>query len=419
MMAAGQVTMTSGDPHLRPTTEDQVRDAVAWAAAEKTPLEIVGHGSKRAIGRPMQTAETLSLADLKDVTLYEPDELVLAAFAGTPLAELEALLAENNQRFEFEPMDYGPLLGEEPGRGTIGGMLAANLAGPRRLKAGAARDHVLGIRCVTGRGEIVKSGGRVVKNVTGYDLSKGLAGSWGTLAVLTEVTMKVLPRAQTEATLVLFGLTDSDATAAMSLAMGSSGEVASAAHLPESVKGRFIDGQLPRAATVLRLEGFGPSVDYRFERLAQLLAPFGPTERLDDALSRQLWQEVRDVKPFADGTMRPVWRVSVAPMEGHALVAALRLKAGIDAFYDWQGGLVWLRMEAGADAVGLRQAIRAVGGGHATLVRAAPELRRSVDVFEPQPGPLAALSARLKAEFDPIGILNPGRMAALKAPEPA
>ena len=156
MMAAGQVTMTSGDPHLRPTTEDQVRDAVAWAAAEKTPLEIVGHGSKRAIGRPMQTAETLSLADLKGVTLYEPDELVLAAFAGTPLAELEALLAENNQRFEFEPMDYGPLLGEEPGRGTIGGMLAANLAGPRRLKAGAARDNVLGIRCVTGRGEIVK-----------------------------------------------------------------------------------------------------------------------------------------------------------------------------------------------------------------------------------------------------------------------
>jgi glycolate oxidase FAD binding subunit len=395
---------------FRPVSEEQVRDTVAWAVSETAPLEIVGHGSKRALGRPMQTAATLDLSDLTGVTLYEPEELVLAAKAGTPLAELEALLAERNQEFQFEPMDYGPLLGEAPGRGTIGGMLSTNLAGPRRLKVGAARDHVLGIRCVTGRGEVIKSGGRVVKNVTGYDLSKGLAGAWGTLGVLTEVTMKVMPRPQTETTIVVAGLDDAAGTEAMAAALGSSAEVASAAHLPESVRGRVLERAFTKAATVLRLEGFAPSVDYRFEKLAALLSPYGAVERLDADLSRRLWREIRDVTPFADGTMRPVWRVSVAPMTGYQLVATLRLKLGVDAFYDWQGGLVWLRMEAGPDAEFLRATIKALGGGHATLVRAAPELRDTVPVFEPQPGPLAALSMRLKEQFDPAGILNPGRM---------
>ena len=408
--------VTSADEvSFRPVSEDQVRDTVAWALAEKAPLEIAGHGSKRAIGRPMQTANTLSLADLSGlsgVTLYEPDELVLSAAAGTPVATIEETLAANGQELQFEPMDYGPLLGGEPGEGTLGGLLSANLSGPRRLKAGAARDHVLGVRCVTGRGDIVKSGGRVVKNVTGYDLSKGLAGSWGTLAVLTEITMKVMPRAETEATLVVTGLTDAEAAEAMAVAMGSSAEVAGAAHLPESVKGRFIDGMLAGPSTVLRIEGFAPSVDYRFEKLAGLLSRFGNVDRIDAEMSARLWREIRDVKPFWDNGRRPVWRVSVAPTMGHQLVAALRLKAGIDAFYDWQGGLVWLRMEAAPEPDLVRRTIRALGGGHATLVRASPELRTAVEVFEPQPAPLAALSRRLKEQFDPENILNPGRMVA-------
>ncbi|WP_099866204.1 glycolate oxidase subunit GlcE [Pararhizobium haloflavum] len=397
---------------LRPTTEDGVRDAVAWAISERAPLEIVGHGSRRAIGRPMQTAETLSLADLSGVTLYEPEELVLSARAGTPLADLSTLLAERGQQFQFEPMDYGPLLAEPPGVGTLGGMAASNLSGPRRLKAGAARDHVLGMRFVTGRGDIVKAGGRVVKNVTGYDLSKGLCGSWGTLGAMTEVTMKVMPRPETEATLVLSGLDDGEATEAMAVAMGSSAEVASAAHLPESVKGRFLDKALAASSTVLRLEGFAPSVEYRFSRLAALLKPFGPAERLDGDESQRLWREIRDVEPFCDGTARPVWRVAVAPSVGHQLVGALRLRVGVDAFYDWQGGLVWLRMEAEPGAELLRATIRALGGGHATLIRASREDRASIPVFEPQPAPLAALAGRLKAQFDPHGILNPGRMAS-------
>ena len=395
-----------------PNTPEEVLDTVRWAASEETPLEILGRGTKRAIGHPVQTEHTLELSKLAGVTLYEPEELVLSARAGTPLAEIEALLEARHQEFAFEPMDYAPLLGGEAGQGTIGGVLSANLSGPRRIKAGAARDHVLGVHAISGRGEAFKSGGRVVKNVTGYDLSKGLAGAWGTLAVVTDVTFKVLPRSETEATLVLRGLTEEQAAHAMALAMGSAGEVAGAAHLPESVTGRVLDGALRgKGSTLLRLEGFGSSVAYRFDLLARLLEANGTVERLEEGQSRTLWREIRDCMPFADGTQRPVWRVSLAPFQAHHLVMALRMQAAVDAFYDWQGGLVWLRMEGDPEAQTLRQLIARVGGGHATLVRALLPVRASTAVFQPQPPALAALSARLKAQFDPKGILNPGRMA--------
>ncbi|WEX08471.1 FAD-binding protein [Chelativorans sp. AA-79] len=396
-----------------PETSAEVLNVVRWAAAEEAPVEVIGHGSKRGIGRPAQTEHTIDLTKLAGVTLYEPEELVLSAKAGTPIAEIERLLAEHNQQFAFEPMDYAPLLGGEAGRGTIGGALAANLSGPRRIKAGAARDHVLGVHAVSGRGEAFKSGGRVVKNVTGYDLSKGLAGSWGTLAVVTDVTFKVLPSAETEKTLVVTGLDDAQAASAMAEAMGSSGEVSGAAHLPVTVIGRVLDGALsPEARTVLRVEGIGPSVDYRLDLLARLLGPHGAVDILEEEESRILWREIRDCRPFADGTPAPVWRISMAPTEGYKLVDAFRRAAGANAFYDWQGGLVWLRMEADPEAEVLRGLISHFGGGHATLVRASPAIKAAVPTFQPQPPALAALSARLKEQFDPKNILNPGRMAA-------
>ncbi|TPJ79231.1 glycolate oxidase subunit GlcE [Mesorhizobium sp. B2-6-2] len=395
-----------------PCTAAEVLSTVQWAAAEGTPLEILGHGSKRGIGRPLQTEHTLDLSRLTGVTLYEPAELVLSARAGTPLAEIEKLLAENGQQFAFEPMDYGPLLGNEPGKGTIGGVLASNLSGPRRLKAGAARDHILGVAAVSGRGEAFKSGGRVVKNVTGYDLSKLMANSWGTLAVLTDVTFKVLPAAETEVTLAIRGLLDDAAVAAMALALGSSAEVSSAAHLPERVAAKVAGGKHGSdAATLLRVEGFGPSVVYRIEALKRLLGKAGPLEEIAGEASKTIWLDIRDCRPFADGGARPVWRVSMAPSEAHHMVMALRMQAAVDAFYDWQGGLVWLSMrEDDPEADLLRGLIRKYGGG-ATLVRASAPHRAALPVFEPQPPHLAALSARLKAEFDPKQILNPGRMA--------
>ena len=395
-----------------PNTAEEVLETIQWAVSEETPLEIFGHGSKRGIGQPLQTEHTLDLSRLAGITLYEPEELVLSAKAGTPVAGIEAALREHNQELAFEPMDYGPLLGGKAGRGTLGGLLAANLSGPRRLKAGAARDHVLGVHAVSGRGEGFKSGGRVVKNVTGYDLSKGLAGSWGTLAVATDITMKVLPAAETETTLCIAGLDDPGATEAMATAMGSSAEVSGAAHLPEGVVGRFIDGAFSGGGqTALRVEGFGPSVTYRIDLLARLLRGYGTIGTLEGDASRRLWREIRDCQPFADGTPAPVWRVSVTPSRGHELVDAYRRAAGANVYYDWQGGLIWMRMEADPEAEILRKMIAHFGGGHATLVRAPLAVRAATPVFEPQSPALAALSTRLREQFDPKGILNPGRMA--------
>lgn len=396
-----------------PTTPAEVLDAVQWAVSEEAPVEVRGHGSKRDIGRPPQTEHAIDLSRLTGITLYEPEELVLSARAGTPLAEIEALLKRHGQQLAFEPMDYGPLLGGESGRGTIGGVLATNLSGPRRIKAGAARDHILGVHAVSGRGEAFKSGGRVVKNVTGYDLSKLMAGSWGTLAVFTDVTFKVLPAAETEVTLAVRGLEDDSMAAALAVAMGSSCEVSGAAHLPEGVAEKVIGGALgSRSAIVLRIEGFGPSVTYRAGRLRDILKGAPAIDELPVELSRQLWRDIRDCMPFADGAEKPVWRVSVAPSEGWKLALALRMEAPAMAFFDWQGGLVWLRMEGDHEADLVRHLVVKRGGGHATLVRAPATARAAVPVFEPQPPALAALTKSVKEQFDPKGILNPGRMAA-------
>jgi glycolate oxidase FAD binding subunit len=398
---------------LKPRDAKEVEDAVRWAISNEKALEVMGTGSKRAIGRPSQTDFTLDLSGLSGVTLYEPDELVLSARAGTPLAEIEALLDKNNQELAFEPVDYGPMLGKPAGEGTIGGVLAGNLSGPRRIRAGAARDHFLGLSAVTGRGDTIKSGGRVVKNVTGYDLCKVMAGSWGTLAVMTDVTIKVLPKAETQATVVVSGLDDKRAAAAMAAAMGSSCEVSAAAHLPDHVVSWFDGFPASEASTVLRVEGFAPSVAHRKNALTVLMKPFGPVAVLDAEPSRALWRSVRQVKAFAGphSNDRPLWRISMAPSLGHEL--AMRLTPAAQMFYDWAGGLVWVAMPVAnePDVAAVRGAVAALGG-HATLVRTPASVRAACDVFEPGEPALAALSRRIKESFDPKRILSPGRMWA-------
>lgn len=393
------------DATLKPRDTRQVEEAVKWAAAEEQPLEIVGHGSKRDLGRPVQAAHVLDLSDLTGIESYEPAELVLTVKAGTPIADVEKLVDDNGQELSFEPMDYGPLLGGEPGRGTIGGALASNLSGPRRIKAGAARDHILGMEAVSGRGEIFNSGGKVVKNVTGYDLPRALCGAYGTLAVASTVTVKVNPKPETSATFQLTGLSEQDGINALCTAMGSSAEVSGAAHLPSD-----IDGSVSR--TILRLEGFATSVDYRFKTLQKLLGEFGTPDRLMQPESETLWRSVRDVAPFT-GSDVPVWRISLTPTSGPQFVKRLKDQFDLKSYFDWSGGLVWLTCPDGdIREAQIRSVLTELGGGHATLVRAAPSVRSNVSVFQPQPGPLAALSKRLKEQFDPIGILNPGRMVS-------
>src|SRR3954469_952141 len=354
-----------------PSTEQDAAAIVTEAAARRTPLSLVGGGTKADIGRPAQTAATLSAAALTGVTLYEPAEMVIGARAGTPLAEVVWTLAEKGQELTFEPMDYRPLLGST-GEPTIGGVAATNLSGPRRIMAGAARDSLIGVRFVNGQGEVIKSGGRVMKNVTGLDLVKGLSGSWGTLGFFTEVIFKVLPRAERIATLVLRGLDDARAVEALSLAIGSPFEVTGAAHLPANLDGGG-------ARTLIRIEGFSVSIDYRLGELKRLLKRFGAAEVVEADAAVALWRSIRDVGSLAEPRDRAVWRVSAAPTQGPAVMAQVSRVLDARWFYDWGGGLVWIATSpaGAARAAAIRGAVRKTGGP-ATLVRAPAEGRAAV-----------------------------------------
>nr|WP_244645483.1 glycolate oxidase subunit GlcE [Salinarimonas ramus] len=372
---------------------------VTDAAARSVPLAISGGATKAGVGRPAQTQETVSTTGLSGITLYEPAELVIGARAGTPLAEVEATLAEKNQRLAFEPADWRALLGTS-GEPTIGAVAAANVSGPRRIMVGAARDALIGVRFVNGRGEAVKNGGRVMKNVTGLDLVKTIAGSWGTLGVLTEVTFKVLPMPERTATLVYPGLDDARAVSALSAALGSPYEVTGAAHLPG-------DG-----GTLIRIEGFEASVRYRLGELRTLLSEYGEPALVENADGEALWRGVRDVGPLVQPADRAVWKISTAPTRAPALTASIAMRIEARWLYDWGGGLVWLATEPSeAAARVVREATRA-HRGHATLIRAPADLRAAIDVFEPLPEAMMRLTKGLKASFDPKGIFEPGRMYA-------
>ena len=379
---------------LAPRDEADLVEAIAAAVAEGSALAVEGEGSKRGFGHAIEARRRLSTAAMRGVSLYEPAELVLTAGAGTPLREIQGLLDQQGQQLAFEPADYGLILGGPADRGTIGGAIAINASGPRRIKAGAARDHVLGFRAVSGRGEPFKSGGRVMKNVTGYDLCKLMAGSHGTLGVISEMTVKVLPKPETEETVVFQGLDDAAAVALMTVASGLTAEVSGFAHLPEE-GGR----------TGLRLEGPGVSVASRRESL--LVRFGGEAEVLAEAASGAFWEAVRDVRMLA-GRGEQLWRLSVAPADGAAVVARLAERGVPIAgrLYDWAGGLVWLAVGAGRHASAIREGL----AGHATCIRAPDAVRAAEAVFHPQPPALAALSRRVKESFDPKRVLNPGRM---------
>jgi glycolate oxidase FAD binding subunit len=403
---------------VAPTDLGELRDAVADALAAAEPLELVAGGSKRGLGRPLQLPRTLDLSRLATIRDYQPTELVLTAAAATPLEEVEAALAAAGQMLAFEPPDWAALQGlpvSAAGRRTLGGVLVCNLSGPRRIKAGAARDHLLGFRGVSGRGEIFKAGGKVVKNVTGYDLCKLMAGSYGTLAALEEVTVKVLPRPEAASTVMLCGLDGAAGVRYLGRALASPHEVSGAAYLPSTSAAALTSLPPMAGVAALRLEGPAPSVSYRRERmLAELAAKYEATT-LDNEATAIFWQVIRDAAAFAEHPDRAVWRVSCAPSRGAELGEAISRRLDTKWYLDWGGGLLWAAIAEAEDggAAVIRAAIRGAderGTGHATLVKGPPELRRAVPVFEPQPPPLAALAARVKESFDPRRILNPGRM---------
>jgi glycolate oxidase FAD binding subunit len=395
-----------------------VENAVLEAIASKEPVEIIGHGSKRTIGQPTKLRVALDVSSLNTVTSYEPSELFVSAQAGAPVVDVISLVESQNQQFSFEPVNMGPLLGTND-FGTIGGMLGTGFAGPRRVKAGGVRDHLLGAIAISGFGTSFKVGGKVVKNVTGYDLCKLLTGSWGTLAVTIEATMRVTPAADSQRTLVLRGLDDLAANRAMTTALSSPFDVSGAAHLPKSTYRSRNDGldeitSESGPLTLLRVEGVSVSTIHRAESLRQLLKPLGATEITEDVASVALWRSIRDAQPFArKGALGAwqVWRIVCPPASGGALGQALVRETGGEATYDWGGGLIWLAVPNERDAqAGLVRRHVEAARGHATLIRAAEDVRRDVDVFQPQPIGIAALSERIRCNFDPEAILNRGRL---------
>lgn len=393
------------DGTLAPPDEDGVIAAVLAARWAREPLQVEGRGTKRAMLRPVQAARSLSTRNLQGVTLHAPQELIVSARAGTTIPDLEAKLAEGGQWIISEPPDLSGLLGE--GVQTIGGVVATNLSGPRRVAWGATRDHVMGLRFVNGAGELTRAGGRVLKNVTGLDMCKLLAGSHGTLGIITEVTLKVLPMTESTGSVLLPGLDAVRGVAALSAALGSPYGVSGAAWLPADAAARVpeLAGQGPVA--LVRIEDFAASVEYRLGRLVSGLATYGGGRVLDDATSRAAWRAIRDAVPLRAEPDDAVWRVSVRPSAGPAVLDAVQT-AGARGYLDWGGGLVWV---AGPPALHDTVA-SAAGRGTWTLLRAPEPVRAAVRVVPPEPDALHRITRRVKAALDPDGILNPGRIYA-------
>ncbi|MEW9856400.1 FAD-binding protein [Novosphingobium sp. M1R2S20] len=379
---------------MQPSTAEDVRECVLNTLEAKDTVEIRGGGTKAGFGKPVQPARILDMRGLSGIVDYDPPELVLTVLPGTPLTDVRAALNELGQALAFDPFDHGPVYGMDEGAATIGGVVAAGVAGSQRLTSGSARDHLLGFKAVSGRGEAFVGGAKVVKNVTGYDLPKIMAGSWGRLAVLTELTLKVLPKPPERLTLALRDLPDDRAVAVMARALGSPAEVAAAAHV--------IGDPEVGTVTLLRLQGVRPSVAARALQLEALLGLEGEVQRLPEPLAARLWKEVTNVTALGTG---PLWRISVPPTAGPAIARRVREMGG-RYLLDWGGGLVCAVVEG--ESATLRTAAREAGG-HATLVRADPALRAETPAFHPAPVGVAALEERVRRSFDPQGIFETGR----------
>ena len=396
------------------TEEKQIQEILDWALAGGHGLALQGGGTKNAIGRPMDVAQILDLSGLAGVEMYEPAELVMKAKAGTKISEIKSLLRQSGQELAFDPPDYGPLLGAAADEGTLGGIFSANLSGSRRIKAGSARDHLLGVEGFTGRGTTFHTGSRVMKNVTGYDLCKLVAGSYGTLAIATSLTFKVLPKPEKIRTVLLYGAPLDAAARFMTGGLSSVHDISSAAYLPADIAALSEIDYVRDAKTsvlALKIEGPGPSAEFRCKAVRKMMMSYGEVEELHGVNSMAFWQFTGNVTPFA-GSDAPLWTLSVPPAAAAKTVAVITRQIPEASYYlDWSGGLIWLQLpdgveEGGADT--LRGALQ--NGGHATLIRGSLDLRQKIAPFQPQASAIAKISARIKEGFDPQNILNPGRM---------
>lgn len=389
------------------TREDELVDAVRASRASGRTLEITGAGTKRGLGNPVASDDLLDVSALTGITAYEPEELVLTARAGTTLAEIEAAISEKHQRLGFDPADWGPLFGAAPRSGTVAGAFCADTSGSARVRYGAARDHLLGFRAVNGFGEAYKGGGRVVKNVTGFDLPKLMCGGFGTLGPLSEVTLRLVPRAARALTLAVRDVTPDRGLALIRRVWATPLEATGLAFVPACAAASFpmLEG-VGAGAALMRLDG---APDVLTEKQAALDALIDGHDAAEIADGDALFAYIGSGGAFV-GSEIDVWRVAVPPAQS---VEAAQALAGTRWLADWAGGLIWVGTSGTDEGTATRlRHIAARANGHATLLRAPDAARASVPVFPPQAPALAALTASVRAAFDPLGLFNPGRMGA-------
>jgi glycolate oxidase FAD binding subunit len=379
---------------LSPINEAEIADAVHGAAEKGTSFEIVSGGTKRDYGRPLVADAVLDVSALSGVVKYEPEELVLTVRAATPIAEIQAVLAEKKQMLGFEPADWGPLFDAEPGRGTLAGAVATNATGARRVKAGAVRDHIIGCRFVNGKGEIIKAGGQVIKNVTGFDLPKLMCGAFGTLGVLTEITMRVSPLPERVAALTI-----------SCPAKEGLDSLREAMRLPLDVSGLAYFPNARNGDAIIRVEGTESAVE---QKLAELQKRFAGHDAkvLPETDTQNAYRDISNGAAFV-GAATGIWRVCVPAANAHEAFTAMGPTQWVA---DWAGGLLWLGLPADTETAAKLRNITARLGGHATLMRGSNDSRANLAVFEPETSTRAPLTRSVKAAFDPRRVLNPSRM---------
>jgi glycolate dehydrogenase FAD-binding subunit len=412
-VAANELGENLLDSVLRPAADWELASFLGEATASQTAVEIIGGHTKRQFGRPRYGESAISTHILRGIRSYNPVERIITVQAGCLVADLERELAEHGQMLGFEPVDMAAVFGDEVGGATVGGVICSNLAGSRRIAVGGVSDNLLGVKAVAGTGEVFHSGGAVSRGAAGIDLKRIMTGSWGTLAALVEVSLRVHAMPEDTRTIVLFGLSEEIAVEAMSSALLTSTGVTGTIHLEPNIAARLWSEELRepgQSVTALRLENRSKVSAKRLDDLKDALRAYGEMLVLENDQSLGLWHELRQLRVLPSSN-KPLWRISAIPSKAFQVVTAIRRYMSVDAVYDWSGGLIWLEVPESADAGATEiRRVMASTGGHATLVRAPDEVKATINVFEPMHSGVELITKRLKEVFDPAGILNPGRM---------
>ena len=405
--------------HLVPKSEAEVSDIIKEAYKKKLPIEICGSNSKKFIGYNVQTAKTLNLSNINGVLEYLPEELYIKVKPGTPLKEVEETLEKNNQELAFEPTDFGFIYDGKSNKGTVGGCIACNFAGSRRFKSGSVRDFVLGFRGVNGKGDVIKSGGTVVKNVTGYDLSKLVSGSFGTLVALTEITLKVSPKKTSQNTIIIYEKDPKKISLLFDQVLSSSNEISGAVFVPdEPVNKKFdqnkknvfkfndLDQEGPFFA--LRIEGDQKSTKERIKDITnEMNLKKYKTSLLDVYQSIPFWKKINSLELFTS-TKNNILRAVVPPSKCEMIIRNLKNK--YKYFIDWSGSLFWIEVcDKDNEAIKELKSMILANDGYLTIIKKSENFEYSENIFTINDVKLM-ISKKIKESFDPKGLFNPGKM---------